>query len=121
MTNKEFKRLFMDATEAESWEAYFAEHSGDAALEGAAGTDVLENIWKASHLTFKKVLDASGLSQAAFADHFLIPYRTVQDWYARKSKPPVYIVAMLAELCGLVALDRGALPVRDEDAPCGEN
>lgn len=116
MTNKEFKRLFMDAAEAESWEAYFAEHSGDA-----AGTDVLENIWKASHLTFKKVLDASGLSQAAFADRFLIPYRTVQDWYARKSKPPVYIVAMLAELCGLVTLDRGPLPVRDMDAPCGEN
>lgn len=119
MTNKEFKHLFMDAMEADDWETYFAECCTNIAFESFVGTDeaycdyvtdVLRNIWEASHLNIQKIVDRSGLSIASFAERFVIPYRTLQDWYAKRYTPPKYIVLMLAELCGLVTLDREPLP-----------
>lgn len=35
------------------------------------------------------------MTQAAFAQRFGIPLRTVEDWVAGKRKPPEYVVAMI--------------------------
>ena len=119
MTNKELKRLFMEAISAESWDAYLASCSCSNAFLNFSGTDeqyaayvtdALQNIWYASHLDAKKLISDSGLSMAKLADRFLIPYRTVQDWCSGARTPPLYVLAALAELCGLVTFDREPLP-----------
>ncbi len=50
------------------------------------------------HSTIPELLARHGLSQAAFARMFGIPYRTVQDWYAGARKSPPYLIPMFAEL-----------------------
>ena len=48
--------------------------------------------------TIKILCEAYGLSQTELSRRFDIPIRTVQDWYAGRRKPPVYVVNMLAAL-----------------------
>ena len=36
-----------------------------------------------------------GLNQKAFAEHFGIPLRTVQDWEASRRTPPPYIPRLM--------------------------
>ena len=39
-----------------------------------------------------------GLTQAALAQRFGIPLRTVEDWAAGRRKPPEYVVAMMERI-----------------------
>ncbi len=44
---------------------------------------------------FKKVREASGMKMKEFAEHFGIPYRTVQNWEAGVNICPVYTLKLL--------------------------
>ena len=48
--------------------------------------------------TIKQLCDDYGMGQTALSRRFGIPLRTVQDWYSGRSKPPAYVVNMLADL-----------------------
>lgn len=37
----------------------------------------------------------TGLKMTKFAERYKIPYRTLQDWEAGKSKPPAYVLPLL--------------------------
>ena len=41
---------------------------------------------------------ASGMSQRAFAEHYGIPVRTLQQWEQGKSSPPPYVLSMMEKL-----------------------
>lgn len=41
---------------------------------------------------------ASGMSQRAFAEHYGIPVRTLQQWEQGKSSPPSYVLSMMEKL-----------------------
>lgn len=57
----------------------------------------LAQIWDVAHMTMKEIVDASGLSQAAFAKQAGVPRRTVQDWCGKKRACPAYVRFLLAE------------------------
>ena len=62
----------------------------------------LAQIWDVAHMTMKEIVDASGLSQTAFAKQAGVPRRTVQDWCGEKRACPVYVRFLLAEHYGLL-------------------
>ena len=64
--------------------------------------DVLGGIWDAAHLSIKDIRAAAGLSRPAFAEHLLIPYRTVQAWELGDRSCPDYLRLLLAEHFGLI-------------------
>lgn len=57
----------------------------------------LAQIWDVAHMTMKEIVDASGLSQTAFAKQAGVPRRTVQDWCGEKRAFPAYVRFLLAE------------------------
>ena len=44
---------------------------------------------------FKKLREQSGMNMKKFAEHFGIPYRTVQNWEAGVNKCPEYLLKLL--------------------------
>lgn len=62
----------------------------------------LAQIWDVAHMTMKEIVDASGLSQTAFAKQAGVPRRTVQDWCGEKRACPAYVRFLLAEHYGLL-------------------
>ena len=57
----------------------------------------LAQIWDVAHMTMKEIVDASGLSQTAFAKQAGVPLRTVQDWCGEKRACPTYVRFLLVE------------------------
>ena len=43
----------------------------------------------------RELCEEYGISQADLAHRFGIPYRSLQDWYAGRRKPPAYVVRMI--------------------------
>lgn len=46
-------------------------------------------------MTIIEIRAISGLNKTKFAEFYKIPYRTLQDWEAGKSKPPAYVLPLL--------------------------
>jgi DNA-binding transcriptional regulator YiaG len=64
----------------------------------------LHDIWTAAHLNIKDIRTATGLTQAEFATKFLISKRSVENWEGGQRTPPLYVILLLAEKCGLVKI-----------------
>lgn len=43
----------------------------------------------------RAIRQRTGLSQAAFAERFEIPLRTLEDWERGTQQPPIYVLCML--------------------------
>lgn len=61
----------------------------------------LSALWDAAHLTVRDIRRATGLSQAAFAQRFCIPRRTVEDWERGIGSCSLYLRLLLAQAVGL--------------------
>ena len=46
-------------------------------------------------MTITEIRAISRLNKTKFAEFYKIPYRTLQDWEAGKSKPPAYVLPLL--------------------------
>jgi DNA-binding transcriptional regulator YiaG len=46
-------------------------------------------------MTITEIRNLTGLNKTKFAEFYKIPYRTLQDWEAGKSKPPAYVLPLL--------------------------
>lgn len=68
----------------------------------AAHIDQLRAIYTAVNRTPKEIVAASGLSQAAFAERYCIPRRTVEDWCRGVAKCPLYTRLLLQRAEGLL-------------------
>lgn len=71
--------------------------------------DVFEagiNIYDAVHIPFKIMIKSAGYTQAGFAEKFLIPKRTVEDWCSGKRKPAIYLKILFAEKLGVLKVKR---------------
>lgn len=111
-----FYILFTAATKEQDRERYIAEWSTSSIFYPDAGgpdidpdelADALGNIWDVAHMSTRDIRQHLGLTQAAFAERFCIPRRTVEGWEARRTTPP-YVVLLLAESAGMLKV------VRDE-------
>lgn len=57
----------------------------------------LEKIWTVARMSFKELVNASGLTQSGFAKCAGVPLRTLQGWCGGTRECPVYIRFLLAE------------------------
>lgn len=60
----------------------------------------IAKIWDTAHISVKEIRAQTGLPQAKFAEKFLIPRRTLENWESRVNEIPDYTRLMLAELTG---------------------
>lgn len=104
MTDKQFNVLYSDAINSGDRDAYVS----DWALSSMWGddsdpillADLCGKVWDLAHLTVSDIRAHTGLTQAAFSERFLIPYRTLQNWEGRGGCAH-YTILMLARLCGM--------------------
>lgn len=110
----DFYTLFSAATAEQDRERYIAEWSSSSIfcpdpespdIDAAEPAESLGNIWDISHMTTRDIRQHLGLTQAAFAERFCIPRRTVEGWEARRTTPP-YVVLLLAESAGMLKVNR---------------
>lgn len=106
LSDKDFYTLFGAALEATDYDAYIADWGTsdiffpDPDAEGPGFGDITETLdkaWNMAHISIKDIRARTGLSQAAFAQRFCIPRRTIEDWEAGKRTPPDYVRLLLAE------------------------
>lgn len=108
MTDFQFNVLWAEALASADRDAFISDAAlssiwGDAP-DAAIPDDRLQQLgqlWDAAHLTVKEIRAATGLSQAAFAQRFCIPRRTVENWESGTNTCPVYVRLLLAQAVGL--------------------
>ena len=111
MTYEAYRDLITAALTAESEEMFISAPGwADWMDEYGDDTDRLVsdmcNIYQVSHMTMLDLLSASGLTKAAFSRRFLIPLRTVENWVSGIRPCPIYVRLMIADLLGLVTVER---------------
>ncbi len=75
-------------------------------LDELQAIKMLENIYKASHLSVKEIINASGKKKADIGYVFCIPIRTLEDWCSGKNKCPSYVRLMLIRKFELLNLGK---------------
>ena len=111
MTYETYRDLITAALTAESEEMFIAEQGwADWMDEYGGDTDRLvsdmRNIYKVAHMTVRDLISASGMTKAAFSRRFLIHLRTVENWVYGIHPCPIYVRMMIADLLGIVAVER---------------
>lgn len=108
MTDFQFNVLWAEALTSADRDAFISDAAlssiwGDApdAVIPDSRLEQLTQLWDAAHLTVKAIRAATGLSQAAFAQRFCIPRRTVENWESGTNTCPVYVRLLLAQAVGL--------------------
>lgn len=95
MDKTKFGLYTVEAQNYETPETFIAATDPDSPEELAA-------IWVAAHRTMKEIAADAGLSQRKLAEHFGIPYRTMEDWCRGARACPVYVRVMMQECLGLI-------------------
>ena len=112
---RNFNTLFNAASAEQDRERYIAEWSTssifypDADSPDINADDLAEslgNIWDVAHLTVRDIRQHLGLTQAAFAERFCIPRRTVENWERKGGHIPTYNILMMAESVGVLKVKR---------------
>lgn len=67
---------------------------------------MLENIYRAAHLSVREIIDASGKRKADIGYIFCIPIRTLEDWCSGKNKCPSYARLMMIRKFELLNLGK---------------
>ncbi len=57
-------------------------------------------------MDIKDIRQSTGMTRAAFAKEFGIPYRTLEDWEAGKRKPPEYVYNMIVRIIDLTGMNK---------------
>ena len=65
-------------------------------------TESLGVVWDAVHRPVREIVAASGLSQAAFAERYCIPKRTVENWCVKSRECPIYLRLLLQRAENLI-------------------
>ena len=108
MTSQLRHLLYSEAHNYTDPDAYVSDLALSSAWGDAEDADIpaeritlLRRIWDDTHCTIRELIERYGLTQSAFARHFDIPLRTVQDWYSGRRQCPPYLITMAAELLSL--------------------
>lgn len=64
--------------------------------------DEIRRVWDAYHMSVRGLRAATGLSQARFAERFLIPTRTLENWERGVNECPIYTRMMIADTLGFL-------------------
>lgn len=64
--------------------------------------DTIGAIWDAVNRSVREIVVNSGLSQAAFAERYCIPKRTLENWCSGSRECPVYLRLLLQRTENLI-------------------
>lgn len=109
MTDTQFAACVRECAAYDDLDAYVSDMSlstiwGDTNTPEATARFGLRSIYTAVNRTPKEIVAASGLSQAAFAERYCIPRRTVEDWCRGVAKCPLYTRLLLQRAEGLLKI-----------------
>lgn len=109
MTDHQFAVCWQEAHNYEDRDDYLTDMAMSSIWEDAEDAEIpqerleqLRRIWEVVGMSIRDMRKATGMTQAAFAEKFLIPRRTFEDWDAGKHQPPEFVKMMLAKLLGLL-------------------
>lgn len=109
MTDQQFNFCVQECANYKTCAAYVSDLAlssiwGDNPENGPSAQlmDTLRSIYTAVHRTLREIIEASGLSQAAFARRYCIPKRTVENWCSGVNDCPLYTRLLLQESLGLL-------------------
>lgn len=109
MKKQYFASLYDGACEASSEDMYIAEWATSDIFDPdkdapdpdyGAIVELLRQIYRCAHITVRETREHTGLSQAAFAERYLIPKRSVENWESGSRECPDYVRLMLAHVTG---------------------
>ena len=111
MTSNQFNFCVQNAMDFTDPDAYVSElalssiwgDTPDAAIPQERLTD-LRQIYTVVNRTPKEIVAASGLSQAAFAERYCIPKRTIENWCSGARECPLYTRLLLQRAEGLLKI-----------------
>ena len=115
LNHHNFYILFTAATKEQDRERYVAEWSASSIfypdenspdIDADEPADALGNIWDVAHLTVRDIRQHLGLTQAAFAERFCIPRRTVENWERKGGHIPQYNILAYADIAGMLKVNR---------------
>ena len=109
MTNKQYRLCVAEAENYTDREAYISDLALSSIWGDAEDAEIpderiraLGEIWDACNRSVKQIAAEAGMSCRAMAEHFCIPYRTVENWAAGYNDSPLYVRLMMQELLGLL-------------------
>lgn len=108
MTYKQYNFCVAEAANYDNVDAYISDVALSTIWDDAPDAPIpperlenLRNIYTAATRTVREVVAAVGMTQAAFAEHFCIPRRTVEDWCRGITKCPLYTRLLIQQCIGL--------------------
>lgn len=107
MTDTQFAACVRECASYDDMDAYISDMAlsnilGDNDTPEATVLSDLRSIYQAVNRPVRAIVTASGLSQAAFAERYCIPRRTVEDWCRGVSSCPLYTRLLLQRAEGLL-------------------
>ena len=108
MTDAQFNFCIRETVNYTDLDAYVSDLSlstiwGDKdGISDAAIRFALRSIYTAVNRTPKEILAAAGMTQAAFAERYCIPKRTVENWCSGSRECPLYTRLLLQRAEGLL-------------------
>lgn len=115
MNNKQYAFAVTEAASYTDRGAYISDLALSSVWGDAQDTEIpterleqLCEIWNATHMSVTEIRAAAGIrSMVELAEHFAIPYRTVQNWESGQRECAPYIRLMIQETLGLIKIQRG--------------
>lgn len=115
MTRKVFNLLFGEALAESDKDRFISEWATSSVFDtdpDGPSPDydsidkMLDNIWWVAHLSISDIKAHTGMTTAALAERFCIPVRTLENWCGGQRSAPDYLRLMIADLLGLVTVER---------------
>ena len=110
MTDTQFAACVRECAAYKDLDAYISDLSLSTIWDDKDGIPdasirfALRSIYTAVNRTPKEIVAASGLSQAAFAERYCIPKRTVENWCSGARECPIYTRLLLQRVEGLLKI-----------------
>ena len=109
MTNKQYAVCVAESANYDDLDAYVSDMISSSIWGDAPGEpipperlDQLRSIYAAASRPGREIVSAAGMTQAAFAEAFCIPLRTVENWCTGCRECPLYTRLMMQKCLGLL-------------------
>lgn len=108
MNDIQFKTCYIEAVTMNDKDAYLSDMALSSIWNDAEDADVpqerleeLGRIWDVAHMSMRDIRKSCGMTQASFAQKFLIPKRTIENWESDVNTPPAYVKILIAKAMNL--------------------
>ena len=109
MTDTQFAACVREVPAYADIDAYVSDLALSSMWGDAEGAEIpaqrlpeLRTVYTAVNRPIRDIVTASGLSQAAFAERYCIPRRTVENWCSGVNECPLYTRLLLLRAEGLL-------------------